>query len=52
MVAHGNAPKDIRVRPHLRWYRGRIVEIASYLKGLTPKMHTLASDLQMSFGFY
>jgi hypothetical protein len=38
MVTHGKAPKDIHVRQHLRWYQGEIVEVNSYLKGLTPKM--------------
>ena len=52
MVTHGKAPKDIYVQSHLRWYRGKILEVTSYLKGLTPKMSLRESDLQMTFGFY
>jgi hypothetical protein len=52
MVTHGKAPKDIHVRQHLRWYQGEIIEVNSYLKGLTPKMSLRECDLQLAFGFY
>lgn len=52
MHNHGKAPKDIYVRSHLRWQNGQIVEVGSYLKGLTPKLSFRDSDLQLSFGFY
>jgi hypothetical protein len=52
MINHGQAPKDIYVRSHLRWYQGQVVEVVSYLKGRTPKMSLRDSDLQLTFGFY
>ena len=52
MVTHGKAPKDIHVSQHLRWYQGEIVEVNSYLKGLTPKMSLREFDRQLTFGFY
>jgi hypothetical protein len=52
MQTHGKAPKDIYVSQHLRWYQGEIVEVDSYLKGLTPKMSLRESDRQLTFGFY
>jgi hypothetical protein len=52
MVTHGKGPKDIYVRSHLRWFQGEIIEVSSYLKGLTPKMSLRDSDLQLAFGFY
>lgn len=52
MHNHGQAPKDIYVRSHLRWHNGQIVEVGSYLKGLTPKLSLRDSDLQLTFGFY
>jgi hypothetical protein len=52
MITHGRAPKDIYVSSHLRWFQGQVIEVGSYLKGLTPKMSLHNSDLQLTFGFY
>jgi hypothetical protein len=52
MRKRGKASKDIYVSSHLRWFQGEIIEVSSYLKGLTPKMSLRDSELQLAFGFY
>jgi hypothetical protein len=48
---HGKGPKDILVKSHSRWMRGRRRPVRNYLKGMTHKLSDRGSDLQIDFGF-
>lgn len=51
MLKHGKGPKDVLVRKHAKWVRGRRLRIETSIRGSGHKLGFRRVSRQLDFGF-
>jgi len=51
MHKHGKGPKDVLVRKHAKWMRGRRIRIETSIRGAGHKLGFRRVPFQLDFGF-